>query len=270
MIIVNYEPVDHSRNGSLRNKNYELYYLSKQAINAKPDHELTNKELDLFVRQIIRMAQPNDVNPLQEKLFLLLDPDFDVLELLNRYHVGVTFIKPTIKYATAHHFPSVNQKEYLDQIAQLANINHSVTIDAPAFDLKEIIQQLTNQPETTYIYNTALHRFKILTAKHFSRRLFKLMQSSFGPLTLLNMSHAQKSVKVEIDINRANLTGENNYMTQVKITTDHQLKIYEQDVHTLYDKLVDAFYDNEPEFKPTLGHIILDKFTTQTGNNVDE
>lgn len=270
MIIVNYEPIDRHRSGSLRSKDQDLYYLSKRAINVNPDHELTNKELDLFVRRIIRIDQSNDVSPLQKKVFLLLDPEFDVLELLNRYHVGVTFIKPTIKYATAHHFSLANQKAYLTQIAQLANINKSVTIDAPAFGLKEIIQSLTNQPETTYIYNTALHRFKILTAKHFSRKLFKLMQSSFGPLTLLKLPHDQAPVKVEIDINRANATGKNNYMTQVKITANHQLKIYEQDVHTLYSKLFDAFYDDEPDFKLTLGQIILNQFTATTGGGINE
>lgn len=270
MIIVNYEPVDRQHIVSLRSKNRELYYLSKQAINVNPDHKLTHEELDLFARRIIRTAEPNDVNPLQKKVFLLLDPDFEVIKLLNQYHVGVTFINPTVKYATAHHFSLAKRKDYQAQIAQLNSINQSLTIDAPTFDLKEIIQQLTNQDKTTYIYNTALHRFKILTAKDFSRRLFKLMQRSFGPLTLLDIRHAKKPVKVEVDINRANPTGENNYMTQVKITTYHRLKIYEQDVDTLYDKLFDAFYDDEPEFKLTLGHIILDKFTTKTGGGVDE
>ena len=270
MIIINYEPIDRKHIVSLRSKNHELYYLSKRDINVNPDHELTNEELDLFARRIIRTAQPNDVNPLRKKSFLLLNPEFEVIRLLNQYHVGVTFIKPTIKYATAHHFPLAKRKEYLAQIAQLDNINHCLTIDAPTFALKEIIQQLTNQDKTTYIYNTALHRFKILTAENFSRKLFKLIQRSFGPLTLLDIRHAKKPVKVEVDINRANLTGENNYMTQVKITTYHRLKIHEQDVHTLYDKLFDAFYDDEPDFKLTLGHIILDKFTAKTGGGIDE
>lgn len=270
MIIVNYEPIDHQHLSRLRSKNHDLYYLNKQAINVNPDHELTHEELDLFARRIIRTAEPNDVSPLQKKVFLLLDPDFDVIKLLNQYHVGVTFINPTVKYATAHHFSLAKRKEYLAQIAQLDSLNRRLTVDAPAFDLNEIIQQLTNQDETTYIHNTALHRFKILTAENFSRRLFKLMQHSFGPLTLLDIRHTKKPVKVEIDINRANPTGENNYMTQVKITTYHRLRIYEQDVHTLYGKLFDAFYDDEPDFKLTLGHIILDKFTAKTGGGADE